>query len=170
MNPKNIFQKLSIAILLLSLNACGFYSFTGGDVGDAKTLRIGFFTNEAALVQPGIDQRFTLALQDLFLRQTNLSLTSSESDLTFEGSIVAYDISPVTATAEQTAAQSRLTIQVSVQFYNKLDEEKNFDKRFSHFFDFDASQQLVGGTLDEALKVIYQRITQDIFNAALANW
>uniref|UniRef100_A0A2B4RAK0 60 kDa chaperonin n=1 Tax=Stylophora pistillata TaxID=50429 RepID=A0A2B4RAK0_STYPI len=33
-------------------DSCGFYSFTGGDVGDAKTLRVGFFNNDAPLVQP----------------------------------------------------------------------------------------------------------------------
>lgn len=160
---------LAVACSFLAV-ACGFYSFTGGDVGDAKTLRVAFFNNDAPLVQPGIDQKFTLALQDLFLKQTNLSFISGEADLTFEGRIIGYDIAPVTATADQRAAQSRLTIRISVQFFNRLDEEKDFDRTFSHFYDFDSSQQMIGGVLETALEQIYKRITQDIFNASIANW
>ena len=51
-----------------------------------------------------------------------------------------------------------------------LDEEKDFEQRFSFFYDFDANAQLVGGTKDEAFEVIFERLTQDIFNASLANW
>lgn len=163
-------RKLFWILLFLFLNSCGIYSFTGGDVGDAKTIQVDYFQNNAALVQPGVSQRFTLAMQDLFLRQTNLSLVKSNADLFFEGEIVNYNIAPTTATAQQTAAQSRLTIVVNVRFFNNLDEKKNFERRFTHFYDFDSSQQLIGGTLNTALEQIFDRITQDIFNAALANW
>ena len=46
----------------------------------------------------------------------------------------------------------------------------NFEKRFSFFYDFDANQQLVGSQLTTALDVIFERITQDIFNESLAKW
>ena len=56
-----------------------------------------------------------------------------------------------------------------VFFNNKL-EEDNFEKNFSHYYDFDGNSQLVGGLLDDAFDEIIERITQDIFNASVAKW
>ena len=156
--------------LFLSILSCGVYSFTGGDTGSAKTIQINYFPNNAPLVEPGLSQALTQALQDLFLRQTNLSLVKSNGDLFFEGEITNYRVTPMTATADQAAAQSRLTVVVNVRFYNKTDESKDFEKSFTHFSDFDALDQLSGAVLDNALEEIFDRITQDIFNASVANW
>ncbi len=166
--------KLSLFLassLLIILTSCGIYSFTGGDTGKAKTIQIDFFPNNAALVEPLVSQTFTQDLQDLFLRQTNLELVNTgNADLFFEGEITGYNVTPTTATADQAAAQSRLTIVINVRFYNNLDESKNFEKRFSHFYDFGANRQLTGSLLESALDEIFERITQDIFNASVANW
>lgn len=164
-------KKFILLILLLAFaQGCGVYSFTGGDTGDAETVQIDFFPNNAQLVEPTVSQRFTTALQDLFVRQTNLNLTRTGGDLHFEGEITDYKILPITATADQRAAQNRLTIAVRVRYYNNLDEEKNFERSFSFYSDYGADQQLTGGVLDGALEEIFERITQDIFNASVANW
>ena len=113
---------------------------------------------------------FTLKLQDLLLNQTNLDLVNSSGDLIFEGEIVEYYIAPITATSEITAAQNRLTIIINVRFYNTKEELKDFDQRFRFYYDYPGSSQLVGSQKDEAINVIFERITQDIFNASLANW
>lgn len=152
------------------LNSCGIYSFTGGNVGDAKTLQIDFFRNEASLIEPTLSQLFTQELQDLFTTQTNLTLVNNEGDLHFEGEITGYNITPMSATGNDTASQNRLTITINVRFTNALKEEDDFEKRFSFYSDFDASQQLVGSILDSALEEINERITQDIFNASVAKW
>lgn len=157
-------------ILLISLVSCGVYSFTGGSTGDAKTIQIDYFPNMAILVEPTLSQSFTLALQDRFLRQTNLKLTDSSGDLRFEGEITQYRITPIAATAEQTAAQNRLTIAVRVRYYNRLIPEDDFEQTFSFYSDFDGSLQLTGAVLDAAYEEIFERITQDIFNAAVAKW
>jgi len=159
-----------VVLILATTQSCGVYSFTGGSTGDAKTIQIDYFPNNAQLVEPRLSNEFTLALQDLFLRQTNLNLIKSNGDLQFEGEITQYRIEPMTATAQQTAAQNRLTISVRVRFFNKLKEEDNFDQTFSFYYDFDANAQLTGGVVDEAFKVIFERITQDIFNASIAKW
>ena len=122
------------------------------------------------MVEPSLSQNFTNALRDLFLRQTNLDQTNAGGDLHFEGEITQYRIVPIAATAQQTAAQSRLTVGVRVRFYNRLIEEDNFDKSFSFYSDFDANLQLTGGVLEAAYDEIFERITQDIFNAAVAKW
>lgn len=166
---KKYFYIISILTLFVT-QSCGIYSFTGGSTGDAETIQIDYFPNNARLVEPTLSQIFTLELQDLFLRQTNLKLTNSGGDLHFEGEITQYRIIPIAATAEQTAAQSRLTVAVRVRFYNRLIEEDNFEQTFSFYSDFDANLQLTGSVLEEAYNEIFERITQDIFNASVAKW
>lgn len=166
---KNITYLLAVLISFTFIS-CGIYSFTGGNVGDAKTLQIDFFRNEAPLVEPTLSQLFTQELQDLFTTQTNLTLVNEEGDLHFEGEITGYNITPMSATADDTASQNRLTITINVRYTNKLVEEDNFEKRFTFYSDFDASEQLIGSILDAALEEINERITQDIFNASVAKW
>lgn len=152
------------------LNGCGVYNFTGTGKIDAETFQVNYFQNNAELIEPGIERTFTLELQDIIQNQTNLNLTSQGGDLLYEGEIVEYRITPMTATADQRAAQNRLTIAVMVRFVNRKKEDDNFEKRFSFFYDFDANEQLVGSQLTTALDVIFERITQDVFNESLAKW
>lgn len=161
---------ITVLLVSLSLSSCMSYSFTGADTGDAETFQVNFFQNNADLVEPGIDRAFTISLQDLIQNQTSLSLTNTNGDLIFEGEITQFYVSPMSATSENTAAQSRLTIAVNVRYYNTLEPEKDFEKRFSFYYDYPAQQQLIGANLETALDEIYTRITQDIFNAALTDW
>ena len=150
---------------------CGAYSFTGISLSaDTKSFQVNYFQNTAALIEPGIERDFTLALQDLILNQTNLDLVDSNGDIVYEGEIVEYRISPTTATSSNTAAQNRLTISVNVIFTNTNDEDADFEKRFSFFKDFEGSALLVGSRKTTAVEEIFERITQDVINASLANW
>lgn len=160
-------------ILILAatvLNGCSVYNFTGTGKIDAETVQVNYFLNNAPLVEPGLDRTFTLKLRDLIQNQTNLNLVNSGGDLLYEGEIVDYRISPMTATADQRAAQNRLSISVNVRFSNKKKEADDFEKRFSFFYDYPATTQLVGASLNTAVDEIFERITQDIFNESLAKW
>jgi len=161
-----------LCIALVTLQGCKFYSFTGADINYAttKTFQVNFFQNEAPIVEPGIARDFTILLQDLIQNQTSLDLVNNNGDLIYEGEIVRFYVAPITATAQSTAAQNRLTVDVNVRFYNNTEDDKDFEQRFSFYFDYDGSAQLTGSELDDALAVIFERITQDIFNQSLANW
>ena len=165
-----------IILLVISscISGCGIYNFTGGDVGTAKTFQVNYFQNYASqnpgsTFEPGMDRDFTLSLQDLILNQTSLDLVKSNGDLLYEGEIVEYRISPMSATSQQTAAQNRLSIGVNVRFFNNTKEDVDFEQRFSFFYDYPANSQLAS-VKDEAHQIIFERITQDIFNKSLADW
>lgn len=165
---------LWISLSTAVLAGCGAYNFTGGDVGTAETFQVNYFQNYAtqspgSTFDPGLDRDFTLSLQDLILTQTNLDLVNSNGDLLYEGEIVEYRVSPMTATAEQRAAQNRLTMAVNVRFYNNTKEDANFEQRFSFFYDYPATSQLAS-VRDEAHREIFERINQEIFNRSLADW
>ena len=162
-------------MLLVFTFGCGIYSFTGASIpAGAKSFQVNYFENQAgsrpgSTVEPGVDRDFTLELQDLILNQTNLNLISSNGDLVYEGEIVEYSVTPMTSTANLTAAQNRLTVTVNLRYTNINNEEDDFERRFSFFYDFPAEQQLYdikGAAHDE----IFERLTQNIFNATLAKW
>lgn len=164
-----------IILTTLTIVGCGVYSFTGISLPpDVETFQVNYFQNYAggnpgSTVEPGLERDFTIALQDLIMNQTSLDLVNSNGDLVFEGEITEFRISPTTSTANNTAAQNRLTMGVKVRYFNKKDEESNFEQRFSFYYDYPASS-LLAAVKDEALKEIFERITQDIVNKALADW
>ena len=161
-----------VFFLVATLQGCKFYSFTGADIdySTTKTFQVNFFKNNAPIVIPGLARDFTNDLQDLLVNQTSLELVTTNGDLIYEGEIIEYYIAPITAQSNSTAAQNRLTISINVRFFNTKKEEKDFEQRFSFYFDYPGSTQLTGSRLDDAVAVIFERITQDIFNKSLANW
>lgn len=162
--------KIIIFAFLFSVSSCKYYNFTGTGKIDANTFQVNYFQNNAPLVEPGIERTFTLELQEIIQNQTNLNLVSQGGDLLYEGEIVDYRIAPMTATADQRAAQNRLTITIMVRFTNNKKEDDNFEKRFSFFHDYPANEQMIGSRLTTALDEIFERITQDVFNESLAKW
>ncbi len=158
-----------LSVIFLA-SGCSVYNFTGTGKIDADTFQVNYFQNQSPLVEPGIERTFTQRLQNLIQNQTNLNLVNSGGDLRYEGEIVDYRVTPMTATADQRAAQNRLTIYINVRFTNTKKEDDNFEKRYSFFHDFPATETPTGATLTEALDVIFERITQDIFNDSLAKW
>lgn len=164
---------LIIAFLtaLFAVQSCGIYSFSGASIpSNVKTFQVNFFRNNAPIIEPGLDRNFTQALQDLIVNQTSLDLTNQNGDLIYEGEITEYYIAPMTATSQNTAAENRLTISVNVRFYDTKNEGNDMERRFSFYYDFPGSAQPVGAQLEEYVNFIFERITQDIFNATLANW
>ena len=166
------YKKHIIAIFVaITFFSCGIYSFTGASIPPGtKTYQVNRFENTALLIEPGLERDFKIALEDLIQNQTNLSLETSNGDLIYEGEITEYRISPTTATSDNTAAQNRLTIGVKLRFYNTKKEEDDLEQSFSFFYDYPATEQLIGATKTTAHEEIFERITQDIFNATLAKW
>ena len=164
-----------ILLIVLHVHGCGNYSFTGASIPEGtKSFQVNLFENNSgnnvgSIFEPGLDRDFTIALQNILENQTNLEMLQSNGDLLYEGEIVEYRVSPMTATANLDAAQNRLTITINVIFTNFKSEEDNFEQRFSFYFDFPAAEQLVS-VKNEAPETIFERITQDIFNASLAKW
>jgi hypothetical protein len=62
-----------------------------------------------------------------------------------------------------------LTITVSVTYTSTKDEAKSFEKTFSRFADFDATQNLID-VQDGLIEEINEQLILDIFNEAVVNW
>lgn len=146
------------------------YTLSGAKIPDAaKTVSIDFFENVAPLASPTTAQIVTEALRDKFQRESRLRLVSSSGDLAFRGSITGYTTAPVAITGNETAAFTRLTITISVNYESKLEEDKNFEQTFTRFADFNSSQSL--SSVEEALiREITAQLVQDVFNRAFLDW
>lgn len=159
-----------LAVMMCMAASCRVhYGFSQGTRGDAKTVAVQFFRNDAALAKPTVSQVFTEALKDIMQSQGKLELTSKAADLRFEGAITGYAVTPVSLQAGDLAAANRLTITVNVKFTNEKDEKKNFESGFSRFADFPSSQSLAS-VEDDLIKNITNQLVQDIYNRALGSW
>jgi len=160
-------------VLLLSIplfHSCGIYSFSGTSIQpDVKTITINYFEYKALKVNPSLSNDLTEALKDKFKKLTRLSQVDLDGDLEISGEVTGYDVKATAVTAQEVAAQNRLTVTVKVSFMNRLYPEDDFDKNFSAYADYDSTNSLdaVESSLCEE---IIDKIIEDIFNASVANW
>lgn len=146
------------------------YSFTGASIApNVKTFSVYYFPNRARLVNPNLSQLFTDGLQEKLIKQTSLNQISESGDLEFSGQITDYDVKPMNIGEGDLAAQNRLTITIKVKFVNNKDHEQDWDKSFTAYEDFDSNQSL-SAIEDGLVPEIIKKLTDDIFNASIANW
>ena len=161
----------SLAVTALIVHSCGIYSFTGTSIQpDVKTVTINYFEYKALKVNPSLSNMMTEAMQDKFLKLTKLEQVDMDGDLEIIGEISGYDVKATAITANEQAAQNRLTVSVRINFVNRKFPEDDFEnKAFSAYADFDANESLdaVEASLCEE---IIEQLCEDIFNATVANW
>ena len=164
------FCRISILFLTLALSSCkGGYSFTGGNVGDAKTMQVDFFDNNAQIVNPEASQWVTEAIKDIFVQQTPLELVQGPADMYISGEINEYRLRPQAARGPSEVAQMLFTISVQVEFINELAPENNFNARFSRSRPYDADINFSDIENELAAEII-KELREDVLNRAIANW
>lgn len=151
--------------------SCGIYSFTGTSIqADVKTITIPYVEYKALRVNPSLSGDLTEALQEKFRKLTRLEQVDVDGDMELVCEVTGYDVSATAVTADEQAAQSRLTVTVKIDFSNKkYPEDDVTNKTFSAYEDFDATLALdaVEATLCET---IIEKLVEDIFNATVAQW
>ena len=170
-NTKIQIEKIIIYFgLLLLINSCGIYSFSGTSLPKGtKTIFVNYIANNASLVQPSLSTVLTERLKTKFLNETNLLWVEHNADINFSGNITEYKIEPISIQGDETASQNRLTISVEISYLNTLDTSNNFTKVFRHYEDFKSTQNL--NEIEEDLNlIIIENIIDDIFNESLINW
>ena len=137
---------ISILALLLLMQACRIsYTFNGAaiDYNVYKTLRIGNFPIRAPMVYAPLQPMFENKLTDTYTKQTRLQIIdSSNTDLSVEGEITGYTLTPQAVNEDAYASQTRLTITVRVKYTDHKNPNGSIDQSFSAFRDFDSSQML----------------------------
>jgi hypothetical protein len=179
--------------LVLVLNSClqaPSISLNGASIPpDVKTLTIQNFFSDVAVGPANLPLTFTERLREYYQRNTRLALVPDNGDWLIEGTIIGYDVAPVSPTGtsatsgagvtgigtsgnqqfEQLSTQQRLTVTVKVQFTNTKDSSQDFENNFSFFGDFPANKNLADEE-GRLLPVIFNQIVLDIFNRTAGNW
>ncbi len=167
-------MKRTLIILLASavllLQGCGIYTFSGTSIQpDVKTVAIDYFGYKALKVNPTLSNNLTEALKDKFKKLTKLEEVEMDPDLHLQGEVTGYEVRAAAVTANEVAAQNRLTVTVKLVFTNRKYPEDNFEKSFSAYADYDSTNSLdaVESSLCEE---IVDKLVEDMFNASVAQW
>lgn len=160
----------ALALTALIVHSCGIYSFSGTSIqSDVKTVTINYFEYKALRVNPSLSNELTEAIKDQFRRLTRLEEVDIEGDLEISGEITGYDVKAMAVTADEVAAQNRLTVNVKIYFTNRKYPEDDFEKSFSAYADYDSSNTL-DAMESQLCEEIIEKLVEDIFNATVANW
>ena len=158
------------AAVLLSLSSCGIYSFSGTSIQpDVNSITINYIEYRALRVNPSLSNELTEAIRNQFRRMTRLEQVDMDGDMELSGEITGYDISAAAVTADEVAARNKLTVTVKIRFTDKKHPEEDFDKSFSAFAEYD-STNTIDAVESSLCAEIVEKLVEDIFNAAVAQW
>jgi hypothetical protein len=146
------------------------YSFSGTSIQpDVKSITINFFEYTAQRVNPSLSNDLTEAIRTQFRKMTSLEQVDLDGDMEISGAITGYDVRASAVTANEVAAQNRLTITIKLEFTNRKYPEDDFEKTFSGYADYDSMQSL--DAVESSLcQEIIEKLVDDIFNATVAQW
>ena len=164
--------------IVLVISGGGVYSFTGASISpEVKTISFQDFFNNSPLGPSNMSVLFNEKIKDYFERNTSLTIVDENGDLEIEGTIEDFSLAPVAPTAEggrnsqYFTGLTRLTIRVNATYFNKFDEQFNYEnKSFSFYKDFNQNTEELSSNEQEFLEEIFDQIILDIFNASVANW
>ncbi len=161
-----------LALLLATVCACKVtYSFNGAsiDYNVTKTIQIEEFPIRASYVWGPMQNIFNNELKDIFANHTHLSQVKRNGDLKIEGEITQYQQRNKSVSAEGYSAQTELSMTVNVRFTNNKKHEEDFEQTFTATSTYETTQSL-SSVQEELVTQMTKEITEQIFNATVANW
>lgn len=166
-----IFAIISL-ITSIGVTSCAIsYKLNGAsiDYETTKTISFEYIPIKAAMVYAPLAVTFNDELQAKYANQTKLEQVKGDGDLQISGAITGYSLAPQAVKQDAYAAETRLTIKVKIKFVNKKNKTDNFEKEFSAYRDFDASQ-MITDVQDGLCEEMTKELVEQIFNATVANW
>ncbi|MBQ8098326.1 MAG: LptE family protein [Bacteroidaceae bacterium] len=168
--------RIWILLLVVSLTVCMSscsvsYRFNGASINydEVKTIQFSDFPLRSAYVWAPMHAMFNNELQDIYARQTKLRQVKRNGDLQLSGEVVEYSQFNKGVSASGYSAQVQLKLTVNVRFTNNKKHTDDFERKFSATTEYDSSQQL-SAVQEELVNQMIKDITEQIFNATVANW
>ncbi len=161
-----------VMLLTLTLQACSVsYTFNGAsiDYNTTKTIQIADFPIRSSYVWGPMANIFNNQLKDQYANHTKLQQVKRNGDLKLEGEIVKYEQRNKSVSAEGSSAQVELSMTVNVRFTNNKKHTDDFEKQFTASQSYDSNLSL-NAVQEELVTQMVKDITDQIFNATVANW
>ena len=168
---KRLLRALPLIVAIL-LSACTIsYRFNGAsiDYETTKTIQIDNFPIRSTYVWAPMQSIFQNRLTDIFASQTKLRQVKKNGDMQLAGEITGFDQYNKGISSDGYSNQVQLKMTVNVRFVNNKKHTDDFERQFSATADYDASQQLTA-VQEELVTQMVKDITDQIFNATVANW
>jgi outer membrane lipopolysaccharide assembly protein LptE/RlpB len=159
-----------LGLIEILVSCVGGYSFTGASIApEVKTYQVEAFQNRASIVQATLASDLTNDLVNKINSSTSLEQVNANADVSFQGTITGYSITPTSIGANDRAAKNRLTITIRITFVNNKNPKENYQTQFSRFRDYDSNFSL--SEVEESLiNEISEELVEDIFNKSFVNW
>lgn len=161
-----------LTVMMLLLVSCSVsYKYNGAsiDYTKTKTIQIADFPIRSSYVWAPMASIFNNQLKDIFANHTRLIQVKRNGDMKIEGEITQYSQRNKVVTAEGTSAQAELSMTVNVRFTNNANHSEDFEKQFTATSTFETTQSL-NSVQEELVTQMVEDITDQIFNATVANW
>lgn len=163
---------IAVAIIAMVITACSVsYKFNGAsiDYNKTKTIQIADFPIRSSYVWGPMASIFNNQLKDLYANHTRLIQVKRNGDLKVEGEITQYSQRNKAVTAQGESAQVELSMTVNVRFTNNANHSEDFERQFTATTTYDSRQSL-NSVQEECVTQMVKDITDQIFNATVANW
>ena len=159
------------AVCLLLLSCSVSYKFNGAsiDYTKTKTIQISDFPIRASYVWGPVASIFNNQLKDLFANHTRLIQVRRDGDMKIEGEITRYEQRNKSVSSEGYSSQTELSMTVNVRFTNNKNHTEDFERQFTASATYDNTQTL-NAVQEELVTQMVEEITEQIFNATVANW
>ena len=161
-----------LMLLTLTFQSCKVsYTFNGAsiDYTKTKTIQIADFPIRSNYVWGPMASIFNNQLKDQYANHTKLTQVKRNADLKLEGEITRYDQRNKSVSAEGSSAQVELSITVNVRFTNNVKHAEDFERQFTASQSYDSNLSL-NAVQEELVTQMVKDITDQIFNATVANW
>lgn len=165
-------EALSVIAICLTLTACSVsYKFNGSsiDYSKTKTIQIADFPIRTSYVWGPMASIFNNQLKDIYASHTKLIQVRRNGDLKVEGEITRYEQRNKAVSAEGYSAQTELSMTVNVRFTNNANHSEDFERQFTARSAYETTQSL-NSVQEQLVTEMAKEITDQIFNATVANW
>lgn len=184
------FKKNYLLIILSGFcSACGYYSMAGSIPSHINSIYIPMVENQTA--EFGMSEFVTENLINKFTDENILRVTSEDQSTSIlKGTIIKVIDAPYTFTTEEAVTEYRLTITMTLEWYDVKNEKVLLNKQFSGWgayglsgdisndgIDNDADGLIDGEDNDEfgdprefATQVAIIKIAEDVLNEIMTSW
>ena len=166
-------RMVAFALVAMTWISCAFsgYKFNGAsiDYTKTKTIQIADFPIRSSYVWGPMGPLVNYQLKDEVANHTKLSQVKRNGDLKIEGEITQYSQRNKSVSADGSSAQTELSITVNVRFTNNANHNEDFERQFTASKSYETTQSLAS-VQEELVTQMIKDLTEQIFNATVANW
>jgi Lipopolysaccharide-assembly len=168
-----VMTRIAVPALVLALavavSGC-LYSFTGASVpAHLKTIAIPLVDDQSGFGEPGLREKFTTDLTNLFIGDNSLEVADRKTaDAILEGAIVSITDAPSVVEQGEQVRKRRVTVSARFIMKDMKLRRTMWEKTFANWGDYESgggpSQRQTG--LAEALR----KVSEDVLLESVSGW